>query len=47
MCDMMFVLLEGALEEESKYDYRNKEADNSRYGLYSKTMHTQLWGIGM
>lgn len=39
MRDMMFVLLEGALDEEldekleySKYDYRNKETDNSRNG---------------
>ena len=37
MRDMMSVLLEGALDEEldeelgySKYDYRNKETDNSR-----------------
>ena len=37
MCDMMSVILEGALDEEldeelgySKYDYRNKETDNSR-----------------
>ena len=46
MRDMMSVLLEGALDEEldeelgySKYDYRNKEADNSRNGHSSKTMH--------
>ena len=39
MRDMMSVLLEGALNEElneelgySKYDYRNKETDNSRNG---------------
>ena len=39
MRDMMSVLLEGALDEEldeelgySKYDYRNKETDNSRNG---------------
>ena len=44
---MMSVLLEGALDEEldeelgySKYDYRNKETDNSRNGHSSKTMHT-------
>ena len=37
MRDMMSVILEGALDEEldeelgySKYDYRNKETDNSR-----------------
>ena len=45
MRDMMSVLLEGALDEEldeelgySKYDYRNKETDNSRNGHSSKTM---------
>lgn len=43
MRDMMSVLLEGALDEEldeelgySKYDYRNKETDNSRNGHSSK-----------
>lgn len=43
MRDMMSVLLEGALDEElgySKYDYRNKETDNSRNGHSRKTMHT-------
>ena len=47
MRDMMSVLLEGDLDEEfdeelgySKYDYRNKETDNSRNGHSSKTMHT-------
>ena len=47
MRDMMFVLLEGALDEElneelgySKYDYRNKETDNSRNGHSKKTMRT-------
>ena len=47
MRDMMSVLLEGALDEEldeelgySKYDYRNKDTDNSRNGHSSKTMHT-------
>ena len=46
MRDMMSVLLEGALDEEldeelgySKYDYRNKETDNSRNGHSCKTMH--------
>ena len=46
MRDMMSVILEGALDEEldeelgySKYDYRNKETDNSRNGHSSKTMH--------
>ena len=45
MRDVMSVLLEGALDEEldeelgySKYDYRNKETDNSRNGHSSKTM---------
>ena len=47
MHDMMSVLLEGTLDEEmnekleySKYDYRNKETDNSRNGHSNKTMHT-------
>lgn len=47
MRDMMSVLLEGVLDEEldeelgySKYDYRNKETDNSRNGHSQKTMHT-------
>ena len=47
MRDMMSVLLEGSLEGEleeelgySKYDYRNKETDNSRNGYSAKTMHT-------
>ena len=47
MRDMMSVLLEGALDEElneelgySKYDYRNKETDNSRNGHSRKTMRT-------
>ena len=47
MRDMMSVILEGALDEEldqelgySKYDYRNKETDNSRNGHSQKIMHT-------
>lgn len=47
MRDMMSVLLEGVLDEEldeelgySKYDYRNKDTDNSRNGHSSKTLHT-------
>ncbi len=47
MRDMMFILLEGALDQEmdeelgySKYDYRNKDTDNSRNGHSQKTMHT-------
>ena len=47
MRDRMSVLLEGVLDEEldeklgySKYDYRNKDTDNSRNGHSSKTMHT-------
>lgn len=46
MRDMVFVLLEGALDEEldeelgySKYDYRSIETDNSRNGHSQKTMH--------
>lgn len=44
---MMSVILKGALDEEldeelgySKYDYRNKETDDSRNGYSQKTMHT-------
>lgn len=47
MRDMMSIILEGALDEEldedlgySKYDYRNKETDNSRNWHSKKTMHT-------
>ena len=47
MRNMMSVPLEGALDEEldeelgySKYDYRNKDTDNSRNGHSQKTMHT-------
>ena len=47
MRDMISVILKGVLNEElneelgySKYDYRNKETDNSRNGYSSKTMHT-------
>ncbi|GFI47338.1 hypothetical protein IMSAGC019_02662 [Lachnospiraceae bacterium] len=43
MRDMMSVLLEGVLDEElsySKYDYKNKDTDNSRNGHSTKTMHT-------
>lgn len=47
MRDMMSVILEGTLDAEmdeelgySKYDYKDKETDNSRSGYSSKTMHT-------
>jgi transposase-like protein len=47
MREMMSVILEGALDGElddelgySKYDYRNKDTDNSRNGYSKKTMHT-------
>ena len=47
MRDRMSVILEGALDEEmneklgySRYDYRNKETDNSRNGHSQETMHT-------
>lgn len=47
MRDMMSVLLEGVLDQEldeelgySRYDYRNKDTDNSRNGHSKKTMHT-------
>ena len=45
--DMMSILLEGALDEElveelgySKYDYHNKETDNSQNEPSKKIMHT-------
>lgn len=45
--EMMSVILEGALDSEfdeefcySKYDYRNKDTDNSRNGYSKKTVHT-------
>ena len=40
---MSVITLDEELDEElgySKYDYRNKETDNSRNGHSSKTMHT-------
>lgn len=47
MRDMMSIILEGLLDQEldeelsySKYDYRNKETNNSRNGHSQKTMHT-------
>lgn len=47
MWDMISVLLEGALDEElneelrySRYDYHDKETENSRNGHSRKTMHT-------
>ena len=52
MRDMMSVLLEGALDEEldeelgySKYDYRNKETDNSRNGHSSKTISDFIFSM--
>ena len=47
MWDMISVLLEGALDEElneelrySRYDYHDKETENSRNGHSRKTIHT-------
>jgi transposase-like protein len=47
MRDMMSIILEGTLDAEmdeelgySKYDYRNKDTENSRNGYSKKTMHT-------
>ena len=40
---MSVITLDEELDQElgySKYDYRNKETDNSRNGHSSKTMHT-------
>ena len=52
MRDMMSIILEGALDQEldeelgySKYDYRNKETDNSRNGYSQKTLHTSYGDI--
>ena len=49
MRDMMSVILEGALDQEmdeelgySKYNYRNKETDNSRNRALSKDHAYQL-----
>lgn len=54
MRDMMSVLLEGALDEElneelgySKYDYRNKETDNSQNGHSKKTMRTSYGDVNI
>ena len=54
MRDMMSVLLEGVLDQEldeelgcAKYDYRNKETDNSRNGHFTKTMHTSYGDMEM
>ena len=54
MREMMSVLLEGVLDQEldeelgcSKYDYRNKETDNSRNGHSTKTMHTSYGDMEM
>ena len=53
MRDMMSVLLEGALDEEldeelgySKYDYRNKETDNSQKWSFQQNHAHQLWRYG-
>ena len=50
MRDMMSIILEGALDEEldeelgySKYDYRNKQTDNSRNGHSQKTI--SVWAL--
>lgn len=47
MRDMMSIILEGTLDAEmneelgySRYDYKNKETDNSRNGYSKKAMHT-------
>ena len=54
MRDMMSVILEGALDEElneelgySRYDYRNKDTNNSRNGHSGKTMHTSYGDISL
>lgn len=52
MRDMMSVILEGTLDAEmdeelgySKYDYKNKDTDNSRNGYSKKTMHTSYGDV--
>lgn len=48
MRDMMSVALDKELDEElgyPKYDYRNKETDNSMNGRSSKTMYTSYGDI--
>ena len=52
--EMMSILLEGVLNQEldeelgySKYDYRNKETDNSRNDHSTKTMHTSYGDMEM
>ncbi len=47
MREMMSIILEGSLDGEmdeelgySKYDFRNKETDNSRNRYNTKTLHT-------
>lgn len=50
MRDMMSALLEGALDEElgySRYDYWNKDTDNSRNGYSKKTMCTSYGNMEM
>lgn len=54
MRDMMSVILEGALDGElneelgySKYDYHNKDTDNSRNGHSKKTLHTDYGDMGI
>lgn len=54
MRDMMSVLLEGVRDQEldeelgySKYDYRNKDTDNSRNDHSTKTMHTSYGDMEM
>ena len=48
--DMVSVFLEGVLDEEldeelgySKYDYENKDTDNSRNVLWKKSMRCSSW----
>lgn len=54
MREMMSVILEGALDGElddelgySKYDYKNKDTNNSRNGYSKKTMHTSYGDIDL
>lgn len=54
MREMMSVILEGALDGEledelgySKYDYKNKDIDNSRNSYSKKTMHTSYGDMNL
>ncbi len=54
MREMMSIILEGALDGElddelgySKYDYKNKDTNNTRNGYSKKTMHTSYGDLDL